>query len=115
MEVFLWVVGIWAGLVLLTAWWGKSLGGPFWAWLLFSVVCVPLSLIVAMCLSLAKSAREVRELKGSAWRGKEPTDRQMDFIDDLAAERGVDYELPSTRGEASDLISKLKAMPTTIE
>ena len=38
------------------------------------------------------------------WRDREPTDKQLRFIKDV----GYTYKVPSTRGEASDIINTLK-------
>ena len=38
------------------------------------------------------------------WRDREPTDKQLRFINNL----GYTYKVPSTRGEASDIINTLK-------
>ena len=40
----------------------------------------------------------------NSWRGKEPTQAQLSFLEDL----GYTGEVPSTRGEASDKIDQLK-------
>ena len=44
-----------------------------------------------------------------------PTDRQLDFIDDLIEERQVETSMlekePATVEEASELIDKLKSLP----
>src|SRR5262245_21817021 len=40
-----------------------------------------------------------------------PSDRQMVYIRDLCAERGLEVPQPRTRSEASDHISRLKSMP----
>jgi len=46
--------------------------------------------------------REDRE-----WRSKPPSEAQVGLLERLAARRGIrDFEVPSTRGEASDLITK---------
>lgn len=48
------------------------------------------------------------------WRDLPPTDKQLDYIHDLADDRGLEIDIldePDTRGAASELIDKLLAMP----
>lgn len=54
-------------------------------------------------------------LSGFGQRFRSPTDRQLDFIEDLIEERQVESSMlekqPATVEEASELIDKLKSLP----